>query len=120
MAEAATVLVPTKAWTGAGARPLISYQVAEDSTSVNCQPSYVLRAGLTAQGGGSGSGALEGLFAYSALVLGYAVVYPDYEGPKSEWLAGPQAGYASLDAIRAALSYRRDGLTPHSKVGLWG
>ena len=76
MAEAATVLVPRAAWTGAGARPLISYQVAEDSASVNCEPSYVLRAGLAAQGGGSGSGATEGLLAYSALLAGYALAAP--------------------------------------------
>jgi pimeloyl-ACP methyl ester carboxylesterase len=94
--------------------------VAEDSASVNCEPSYVLRAGLLAQGGGSGSGSLEGLTVYEALNLGYALVYPDYEGPQSQWLAGPQAGYASLDAIRAALSYRRDGLKPGARVGLWG
>ena len=43
-----------------------------------------------------------------------------YEGPQSEWLAGPQAGYAALDSIRAALSYKRDGLKPGAKVGLWG
>lgn len=121
VAEAATVLVPQAAWTGPGTRPLVSYQLAEDSTSTSCQPSYVLRTGLGAQGGGIGSVATyENLIALTALGKGYGLVFPDYEGPQSEWLAGAQAGHAALDGIRAVLHYPRDGLSPATKVGLWG
>lgn len=121
VAEATTVLVPQKTWTGPGTRPLVSYQLAEDSTSVNCEPSYVLRTGLFAQGGGSGSLATyENIFPLAALNKGYALAFPDYEGPQSEWLAGAQAAHGALDGIRAALHYKPDGLTPSTKVGLWG
>ena len=121
VAEAATVLVPQVAWTGPGPRPLVSYQLAEDSTSINCEPSYVLRTGLGAGGGGAGSVAVfENAIALTALSKGYAIVFADYEGPQSEWLAGPQAAHGALDGIRAALAYPRDTLSPATDVGLWG
>ncbi|MFE5699151.1 MULTISPECIES: lipase family protein [Rhodococcus] len=47
------------------------------------------------------------------LSRGWAVVTADYEGPESEFLAGPQAGYAVLDGIRAALQFGPSGLSPH-------
>lgn len=119
VAEAATILIPNLPWAGSGTRPVISYQTAEDSVSTNCQPSYVLQAGLLAQGGGALSGSLEALLALPALLKGYAIVYPDYEGPQSQWLAGPQAGHATLDGLRAAL-HSGHGLSPSTQVALWG
>jgi hypothetical protein len=121
VAETATVLIPQAAWTGSGSRPLVSYQLAEDSTSVNCEPSYVLRTGLAAGGGGTGSvAAFENAFALTALTKGYGLVFSDYEGPQSEWLVGAQAAHGTLDGIRAALHYPRDGLSPSTPIGLWG
>ncbi len=37
----ATVLVPDTPWNGAGARPLVSYQMAEDGLGIQCASSYV-------------------------------------------------------------------------------
>ncbi len=119
VAEAATILVPNIPWYGTGSRPLVSYQTAEDSASNNCQPSYVIQTGFLAQGGGALSGSLESLFGLTALLKGYAVVYPDYEGPQSQWLAGPQAAHATLDGVRAVLQSGH-GFSASTKVALWG
>jgi Secretory lipase len=43
-----TVMTPDSPWKGAGARPLVSYQVAEDGVDRKCSASYALRAGLQA------------------------------------------------------------------------
>lgn len=121
VAEAVTVLVPRGPWSGGGTRPVIAYQLDEDSVSVNCEPSYTLRTGLLAQQGGAGSvGQFEVALSLPALLDGYAVVYSDYEGPQSEWIAGLQEAHGVLDGIRAALDYGPDGLTPGTQVGLWG
>lgn len=121
VAEAATILVPHGPWTGGGTRPVITYQISEDSISANCEPSYTLRTGLLAQMGGAGAiGQFEVSLSLLSLLEGYAVVYPDYEGPQSEWIAGLQEAHAVLDGTRAALNYSPDGLKPGTQVGLWG
>jgi hypothetical protein len=109
-AAVASVLVPASL-RPPGARPLVSYQVAEDSLATRCAPSYEMRLGTEAEE------PLIGL----ALAQGWAVVVPDYEGPGSHWTAGVQAGHAVLDGIRAAEHFAPAGLggagTP---LGLWG
>jgi hypothetical protein len=109
-ASVATVVAPlTPALTSP--RPLVSYQVAQDSGSMSCAPSYELRAGNEKE-----------LVALPALVgQGWAVVIPDYEGLLSEFTAGVQAGHAVLDGIRAAESFGPLGLAgAATPVGLWG
>ncbi len=54
------------------------------------------------------------------LSRGWAVVTADYEGPESEFLAGPQAGFAVLDGIRAAQHFEPARLNTQSPTGLWG
>ena len=120
VAEAATVLVPHGSWTGSGTRPLVSYQIAEDSLSTACEPSYVLRTGVLGGASASGVGTYEVSLSLSALLQGYAIVYADYEGPDSEFIAGMQSAHGVLDGIRAVLNYAPDGLDPTTKVGLWG
>ena len=121
VAEAATVLVPQGSWTGGGTRPLISYQLDEDSVTASCEPSYTLRTGLLAQQGGAGTaGQFEVSLSLAALLQGYALVYADYEGPQSQWIAGLQEGHAVLDGIRAVLDYAPAGLAAKTPVGLWG
>lgn len=117
VAEAATVLVPKDAWKGSGPRPLISYQLAEDSLSSRCQPSYTLRVGF---GAPTPAATYEVSVSLSALLKGYAVVYSDYEGPDSDFAAGPQAAHAILDGVRAVEHFAPSGLTPSTPVGLWG
>jgi hypothetical protein len=115
-AEVTTVMIPDTAWTGQGARPVVSYQTAEDSVGSRCAPSYAIRAGLAADSNAQGEvGTMAGL-----LQKGWTVVTSDYEGPQSQFLVGRQEGHGVLDGIRAALSYRPDGLGSGDPVALWG
>lgn len=120
VAVAATVLVPHGPWMGSGTRPLVSYQIAEDSLSTSCQPSYTLRTGLLGGSSALGVGTYEVSLSLTALLEGYAIVYADYEGPNSQFIAGMQSAHGVLDGIRAVLHYAPDGLSPSTKVGLWG
>ncbi|HEX3782093.1 MAG TPA: lipase family protein [Pseudonocardiaceae bacterium] len=117
VAEAATILVPITPWTGGGQRPLVSYQLAEDSVATRCEPSYTLRVGL---GAPTPASTYEVSLSLPALAKGYAIVYADYEGPDSEFIAGPQAAHSVLDGIRAAEHFPVTGLTPSTPVALWG
>ncbi|MGH3160122.1 MAG: lipase family protein [Streptosporangiaceae bacterium] len=116
--DVATVVKPVKA---SPTPRLLSYQPAIDSDSPNCQPSYV----LTQSPVKLGFEALGGLESFAAVAtgtsLGYTVVIPDFEGPHNEWAAGIEAGYGTLDGIRAAENFAPldlDGaVTP---VGLMG
>ena len=117
VADVATVLVPRTPWTGDGVRPLVSYQTAEDSLGSRCAPSYALTAGL---GAATSNAATESVMIAYLLSRGWAVVTADYEGPQSEFLAGPQSGYAVLDGIRAAKHFAPAGLDADAPTGLWG
>jgi hypothetical protein len=116
-AEVVTVMVPTAPWLGSGPRPIVSYQTAEDSVGSQCEPSYALRAGATDAGSLS---AMESPVIGTLIARGWAVVTTDYEGPHSQFLAGPQEGYGVLDGIRAALAAHSDRLSPTAPVALWG
>ncbi len=102
-----TVVVPRTPYPGK--RPLVSYQVAIDSLAPHCNPSYTFQTGTNK----------EIPLAALALTLGWAVVIPDFEGPRDAYGAGPMAGQATLDGIRAARRFRPAGLAG-SQVGLWG
>ncbi|MDJ0420552.1 lipase family protein [Rhodococcus opacus] len=117
VADVATVLVPRTPWSGDGPRPLVSYQTAEDSLGSRCAPSYALTAGL---GAVTSNAASETVMIATLLSRGWAVVTADYEGPESEFLAGPQAGFAVLDGIRAARHFEPAGLDVNAPTGLWG
>jgi len=116
-ADVTTILVPLLPWTGTGARPLVSYQTAEDGVAGKCAPSYALRAGLTAA---SSNASAEMGLVLQLLLRGWAVTVPDYEGPQSEFLVAGQEGNGVLDAVRASLHFTPAGLSPSTKVALWG
>jgi hypothetical protein len=88
-----TLLVPATPWRGPGKRPVVSVQYAEDSTGTQCAPSYLIVSPV--------GGAITSLFAGAYLAKGWAVAMPDFEGPKSVFMGGFQAGHAVLDGIRA-------------------
>jgi hypothetical protein len=117
-ADTATVVKPTTP----GLTPrLLSYQPAIDSDSPTCQPSYV----LTQPPAVLGYESLGGLESFAAVAtgtsLGYTVVIPDFEGPHNEWTAGIEAGYGTLDGIRAAENFAPLGLNgAQTPVGLMG
>lgn len=106
-----TLLVPTSPWYGGGSRPAVSLQSPEDSTGSQCAPSYTMATGNDGQDLG-----LVG----PLLSAGWAVSVPDYEGPGSHYAAGPQAGHAVLDGIRAVRSFNHDGIGAGSAWALDG
>lgn len=115
-ATVTTLLVPRLPWLGAGPRPVVSYQTAEDGVAGKCAPSYALRAG--ARGGFSGSYSETGLIGL-LVARGWAVAVPDYEGPRSEFLVGDTQAKGVLDGVRALKRFRTAGLG-RSPVALWG
>ncbi|KAG2177909.1 hypothetical protein INT43_003156 [Umbelopsis isabellina] len=97
---------------------LLSYQVAEDSAYQGCAPSYVLQAGA---GVNDAASQAELLLMDAALDRGWYVSTPDYEGPKSAFTAGIQAGQATLDSIRAVLqSTNVTNVSSNATVAMWG
>ncbi|GAA4617672.1 lipase family protein [Actinoallomurus liliacearum] len=98
-----TLLVPKKAWTGGGPRPIVSVQAAEDSTGTQCAPSYGVSSG-------QGYAASSAIYPAAVLAKGWAVAMPDFEGPKSVFMGGPQAGHAVLDGIRAVRNLGAGGV----------
>ncbi|MFD5831426.1 lipase family protein [Lentzea sp. NPDC060358] len=120
-ATAGTLLVPTARWTGPGARPLLSYQTPEDGLATTCAPSYLLRAGsVTSDAPSEGQARFDRGQVADAVGRGWAVVVPDYEGPKSEFLGTEAAAHGVLDGIRAARSFPLARLDRDGPLGLWG
>ncbi|WP_158887397.1 lipase family protein [Amycolatopsis anabasis] len=116
-ATVTTVLLPWDAKPDR-TRPLVSYQVAEDSAAPQCAISYQLRQGA---GNENIVAQAEILLIDAALQQGWAVTVPDYEGPKSAYVAGKQAGHAVLDGIRATENFAPAGLNgARTSVGVWG
>lgn len=101
-----------------GVRPLLSYQVAHDSTEPACGPSVAMRAGSGMEGAFTQS---EMTFVDHALQQGWAVSVPDHEGPSARIGAPREPGYAVLDGIRAAQAFAPLGLaSTRTPVGMWG
>jgi hypothetical protein len=109
-----TVVVPV---TAAVAPKIVAYLSFYDSLSGKCDPSYTL------QGGDPGAANGQLTQVEQALVLqyysaGWVTTVPDFEGTGLHWTAGHEAGYGTLDAIRATESYlQAPASTP---VGLSG
>jgi hypothetical protein len=81
---------------------LLSYQVAYDSPSLDCAPSYRVQHGASPYGDST----LFELctFAKPFLSAGIPVNMPDYEGVESAYTVGTQSGYGVLDSLRAVLN----------------
>ncbi len=101
-----TVLIPRALATG----NVVSYQAYYDSLYLTCSASY-----MTVQGS-----MLERGFVNPHLTKGSVVLLPDYEGLRSMWLAGRNAGHMVLDGVRAALKFNKLGLSSNAKVALQG
>ncbi|KAK3995172.1 lipase 2 [Cladorrhinum sp. PSN332] len=89
---------------------IVSYLVPSDSVSPDAAPSYLLQAREP-------YGEMRDL-----LARGYVVAVPDYEGPTASYCAGAQAGYATLDGIRAVLASTDKIGIPLEKArhAIWG
>ncbi len=96
--------------------PLVSFQFAEDSLGLKCSPSQTL------QGGTANTVSQAETLEYIAGLetQGWTMVFPDHEGPYSEYAAGALAGHITLDGIRAAKNFAALGLNSATPVGLWG
>lgn len=97
---------------------LVSFQIAEDAASDTCAVSYALEAGAPPLQ--TISSQAEMLIVVAILKKGWYVVTPDYEGPNSAFTVGVQAGQATLDSIRGALSSTVIPVSPKAKTILWG
>ncbi|MGH9017850.1 MAG: lipase family protein [Acidimicrobiales bacterium] len=96
---------------------LVGYLSFYDALGAQCDPSYTL------QGGDPGSANEqqtdeEELIIGSYVAAGFVLTIPDFEGEDLEWTAGQEAGYGTLDALRATESYL--GMAADSPVGLTG
>ena len=117
-ATALTVLLPHNA----DLTKVISYQVAEDASYVNCAPSYALQLDH-AEGPDHGTAITEAeiLLMEAVLEQGYVVIVPDHLGANSAFLANAQSGHATLDGIRAAIaSSSFTGISKNPTVAMRG
>jgi hypothetical protein len=92
-------VVPAAAWPGPGDRPVVVNNLPIDSLGRICTPSYTLAHGI------SPSTSLTDYLppvTHLAELRGYAVLIPDYEGPRMAYAEPYVAGHLVLDAIRAA------------------
>lgn len=113
-AVVATIFEPYEA----NSSRLLSYQIAEDASNIDCAMSYSFM-------GGGGLDTIEAkvemFFIQAALDQGYYVVSSDYEGPIAAFTAGKLAAYSTLNSIRAALSSSNTtGIDPDADVVMWG
>lgn len=109
-----TVIVPTTAWTGGGARPVILYAVGTHGLAQDCAPSRQLAKGSD----------YENANIAAAIKAGYAVLVSDYQGyvtgDASTYLAGESQGHAVLDIFKAATSIPSSGIAANAKAAIWG
>lgn len=119
IAAVTTVIVPHRA-APTGERALLSFQMAEDSLSQNCAPSYTLQMGSLPNPLNPVIGA-EFIEVQAMLQRGHAVVVPDHQGPNAAYAVGPLGGRITLDGIRAAENFEPAGLPgTDTRVALWG
>ncbi|KAF5981193.1 lipase secreted [Fusarium coicis] len=111
-----TVLIPHFADT----RKILSYQVAEDASNINCAPSYAFQLDTDP---GNNVPQSELLLIQAALEKQWIVIVPDFEGPNAAFLSNKLGGQAILDGIRAALkSGSFTGVDGDNKptITMWG
>ncbi|CAN3359988.1 lipase 4 [Diutina catenulata] len=97
---------------------LVSYQIAMDSSSPDCAPSYAIQYGASMANVVS---QVEFLLIQMLLEEGYYVSIPDYEGPSAAFGVGHVAAYSTLDSIRGVLKTgKTTGIKKDAKVAMWG
>lgn len=105
------VLVPTKAWTGPGPRPIVSQASGTRGIGDKCAPSKFVPD-------------YERGFANSMLDRGWAVAITDYEGLGTPgghtYMVGRAQGQAVIDAVRAATRLPATGLAAGGPIGFSG
>jgi hypothetical protein len=109
-----TVIVPTAAWTGSGARPVVDIAVGTQGLSQKSAPSVQLVAGTEYEAGN----------VEAALKAGYAVEVTDYAGYTNggvpDYIVGQSEGHAVLDIALAAQQIPGAGISAGAKFITWG
>lgn len=106
-ADTTTVIIPKNA----DMTKLVSYQIFEDSSAAQCEPSYALQVTGT-----NGDTSLQEI-----LDKGWVLNTPDYEGTNNSYTAGILAGQSTLDSVRAVLkSQNFTNIDTDPKLALWG
>jgi hypothetical protein len=115
-ATVTTIMVPDAKWDGPGPRPVLSYQTAEDGAGTKCAPSYAISGGAASASNSSA----ETLLMQQALLRGWIVVAPDYQGPRSMFLGAKGEARGVLDGLRAARAFEPAGIDRSAPLALWG
>ncbi len=109
-----TVIVPKAAWSGSGARPVVSYAEGTQGLAQKCAPSIQMAEGTEYDGGAT----------IAALRKGYAVAITDYQGYTTgsvpTYIAGKSEGHAVLDVVRAARQVPGSGVSSSAPTIIWG
>ncbi|MGA2009871.1 MAG: lipase family protein, partial [Solirubrobacteraceae bacterium] len=109
-----TVIVPTKAWTGSGPRPVVDYAVGTQGLAEAAAPSMQLVNG----------GEYENSDIVKALNQNWAVEITDYAGYTTggvpDYIVGASEGHAVLDIALAATQIPNDGISPGAPLAIWG
>ncbi|HVT63716.1 MAG TPA: lipase family protein [Mycobacteriales bacterium] len=113
--EVTTVVVPLVT---PPATHLVAYLSFYDALGPQCDPSYTLRGGWAGNTSNENQAKEEDALVVSNLAQGFIVTVPDFEGTDEHWAAGHEAGYGTLDAVRATETYLQ--LSPATKVGMYG
>jgi hypothetical protein len=100
-----------------GPPTVLSYQSFYDSLNPRDEPSYAISGGLSL--GGLIPDVETALIA-PALLAGETVVVADNEGENADFSAGPEYGFNTIYALRAALDSPATGLAGTRKIGLIG
>lgn len=90
-------------------RGVVAYLSFYDGLGDSCDPSYTLQ---------SPSAGMEAAVIGTLIESGYTVTVPDFEGETHDWAAGHEAGWSTLDAIKATESSL--SLPATTPVGLMG
>lgn len=113
VANVTSVLQPL----GGGNGKAVSYQSFYDSLNPADSPSRTIAGDVTF---GGFEMDVEGMFIAPLLAQGYTVLVPDTEGPRADFVAGPEYAANTLNSIRAASRSSSTGMTASTKVGLLG
>ncbi|MFJ9371193.1 lipase family protein [Nocardia sp. NPDC101769] len=109
-----SVLIPP----GADPAEAVAYQSAYDSLDPDDGPSRAIAG--TATPTGALVNTTDGAFVSQFLAQRRAVIVADVEGPRATLGTGPEYGRATLDSIRAATRSTATGLSPDTRIGLFG
>ncbi|KAF9888754.1 hypothetical protein FE257_008329 [Aspergillus nanangensis] len=101
-ASLATLLIPPNA----NFSRILVYFPVHNSAYIDCSPSYILAEGSEQEGDSSDQGIelIHILPLSGALLQGWVVMMPDFEGLNAAFLVNRRGAFAGLDSIRAAIA----------------